>query len=66
MASPLNTQLSHKDSCFFFRNSCAELLAQHVAGASLPEYSRWFLPSRYEDAAYRALVSEWGPLAGQL
>ena len=47
-------------------HACAELLAQHVAGASLPEYSRWFLPSRYEDAAYRALVSEWGPLAGQL
>ncbi len=44
----------------------AELLAQHVAGATLPEYARWFLPSRYDDPAYQALMTEWGPLAGQL
>ena len=44
----------------------AELLAQHVAGATLPEYAHWFLPSRYDDAKYRALVDVWGPLVGQL
>jgi hypothetical protein len=41
-------------------------VANHVAGATLPDYARWFLPSRYEDAAYRALMEEWGPLVGQL
>lgn len=44
----------------------AELLAQHVAGAKLPDYARWFLPSRYDDPEYKALVEKWGPLAGQL
>ena len=33
-----------------------ELLAAHVTGAALPEYSRWFLPSRYADPAYLALA----------
>lgn len=43
-----------------------ELLAQHVAGTPLPDYARWFLPSRYDDPAYRSLVEQWGPLIGQL
>jgi sarcosine oxidase, subunit beta len=33
-----------------------ELLAAHVTGAALPEYARWFLPSRYADPAYQALA----------
>jgi glycine/D-amino acid oxidase-like deaminating enzyme len=44
----------------------AELVAQHVAGARLPDYAKWFLPSRYDDPAYAALVEQWGPLVGQL
>lgn len=47
-------------------HASAELLSQHVAGAPLPDYAGWFLPSRYGDAKYRALVEGWGPLAGQL
>ncbi len=47
-------------------HGCAELLALHVAGRALPEYGKWFLPSRYDDAAYRALIEKWGPLVGQL
>ena len=44
----------------------AELLALHVTGKPLPDYARWFLPSRYDDAEYRSLVERWGPLVGQL
>lgn len=44
----------------------AELLALHVTGDPLPDYARWFLPTRYDDAGYRALVDRWGPLVGQL
>ena len=44
----------------------AELLSLHVTGGTVPEYARWFLPSRYADAGYRKLVESWGPLAGQL
>jgi glycine/D-amino acid oxidase-like deaminating enzyme len=47
-------------------HACGELLAAHVAGDKLPEYARWFLPSRYDDPQYRLLVEEWGPLVGQL
>jgi glycine/D-amino acid oxidase-like deaminating enzyme len=47
-------------------HACGELLAQHVAGETLPEYARWFLPSRYDDPQYRTLVGEWGSLVGQL
>jgi sarcosine oxidase, subunit beta len=47
-------------------HACGELLSQHVAGAPLPDYARWFLPSRYADAKYLELVERWGPLAGQL
>jgi glycine/D-amino acid oxidase-like deaminating enzyme len=44
----------------------AELLAAHVTGAALPDYAAVFLPSRYDDPAYRARVAEWGALVGQL
>ncbi len=47
-------------------HAAAELAALHVTGGQLPDYARWFLPSRYEDPAYRALVEQWGPLVGQL
>ena len=47
-------------------HACGELVAQHVAGETLPEYARWFLPSRYDDPQYRTLVDEWGSLVGQL
>ncbi|MDB4873765.1 MAG: dependent oxidoreductase [Gemmatimonadetes bacterium] len=47
-------------------HACGELVSAHVAGTALPDYARWFLPSRYDDPQYRALVEEWGPLVGQL
>ncbi len=47
-------------------HSCAEMVAQHVMGETLPDYARWFLPSRYDDPQYRLLIEEWGPLVGQL
>lgn len=47
-------------------HAAGELVAQHVSGATLPDYARWFLPSRYDDPSYRRLVEEWGPLVGQL
>ncbi|HTE45533.1 MAG TPA: FAD-dependent oxidoreductase, partial [Gemmatimonadaceae bacterium] len=47
-------------------HAAGELLAIHVAEDTLPEYARWFAPSRYEDAKYRALIESWGPLVGQL
>ena len=47
-------------------HAMGELVAQHVAGAPLPDYAHWFLPSRYDDPAYRQLVDGWGPLVGQL
>jgi glycine/D-amino acid oxidase-like deaminating enzyme len=47
-------------------HASAELLAAHVADQSVPDYAKWFLPSRYDDPAYRRLVEEWGPLVGQL
>lgn len=47
-------------------HACAELLSLHVADKPLPDYARWFLPSRYDDPEYRALVEQWGPLMGQL
>lgn len=47
-------------------HAMGELLAQHVTGAKLPGYAHWFHPARYDDAKYRALVEQWGPLVGQL
>jgi glycine/D-amino acid oxidase-like deaminating enzyme len=42
-----------------------ELLMAHVTGATLPEYARWFLPARYADPAYRAMLPAMAG-AGQL
>jgi glycine/D-amino acid oxidase-like deaminating enzyme len=47
-------------------HSGGELLAQHITESALPDYAKWFLPSRYDDPAYRTLVGQWGPLVGQL
>jgi len=44
----------------------ADLLAAHLTGARLPDYARWFLPSRYEEAGYRAEIDRWGENVGQL
>ncbi|HKN68358.1 MAG TPA: FAD-dependent oxidoreductase [Gemmatimonadaceae bacterium] len=44
----------------------ADLLAAHLMGARLPEYASWFLPSRYDDAGYRAEIDRWGANVGQL
>ncbi len=47
-------------------HASAELVAAHVTGDRLPSYAKWFLPARYDDPEYRALVEQWGPLVGQL
>jgi glycine/D-amino acid oxidase-like deaminating enzyme len=47
-------------------HAAGELLAAHVTGEPLPAYAAAFLPSRYDDAAYRAAISEGGALVGQL
>ena len=47
-------------------HASAELLSLHVTGGSLPTYAPWFLPSRYDDPAYRDRVASWGALSGQL
>jgi glycine/D-amino acid oxidase-like deaminating enzyme len=44
----------------------ADLLAAHLTGERLPEYAHWFLPSRYDDASYRAEIERWGSNLGQL
>ena len=44
----------------------ADLLAAHLTSARLPDYARWFLPSRYEDASYREAMERWGANVGQL
>jgi glycine/D-amino acid oxidase-like deaminating enzyme len=46
-------------------STAADLLADHVTGRPLPRYAPAFLPSRYEDPAYRALLETWGD-SGQL
>jgi glycine/D-amino acid oxidase-like deaminating enzyme len=47
--------------------SCAsgELIARHITGGALPDYAPAFLLSRYQDAAYCALLDSWGD-GGQL
>jgi glycine/D-amino acid oxidase-like deaminating enzyme len=47
-------------------HAAGDLLARHLTGQALPEYARWFLPSRYDDPKYVRLVDQWGPLVGQL
>ena len=45
--------------------AAGELLAGHVTGAPLPEYAPAFAPSRYDDPAYQALLTDW-PESGEL
>ncbi|MCB5175232.1 NAD(P)/FAD-dependent oxidoreductase [Microvirga lenta] len=47
--------------------SCAggELIARYITETELPDYAPAFLLSRYEDAAYNALLERWGD-GGQL
>jgi hypothetical protein len=40
-------------------------LAAHVLGEELPAYAVAFLPQRYADPAYQALLAAWGD-TGQL
>lgn len=49
-------------SGFGLMAACAagELLAAHLAGGPLPAYAPAFLPSRYDDPAYLALLEGWG------
>jgi glycine/D-amino acid oxidase-like deaminating enzyme len=47
-------------------HGAAELVAAHVTGGTLPDWSKWFLPSRYESPEYQRMVNEWGALVGQL
>jgi hypothetical protein len=37
-----------------------------VAEGALPDYAPAFAPSRYDNAAYVALIEEWGARTGQL
>ena len=45
--------------------ACGELLAAQIVGAARPAYERAFLPTRYDDPAYRGLLANWGS-TGQL
>jgi glycine/D-amino acid oxidase-like deaminating enzyme len=47
-------------------HAAGELVALHVAEGTLPDYAPAFSPSRYEDAAYVALIEQWGSRTGQL
>ncbi len=45
--------------------ACGELLAAQIVGAARPAYEPSFLPTRYDDPEYVALLSHWGS-TGQL
>ncbi|MEO7998853.1 MAG: FAD-binding oxidoreductase [Gemmatimonadaceae bacterium] len=47
-------------------HAAGELLALHMTEKNLPEYANAFLPSRFDDPAYTAIVEGWGRLTGQL
>ena len=46
--------------------AAGDLLAAHITGGELPEYAPAFLPSRYEDPTYQALLENWDVTSGQL
>jgi glycine/D-amino acid oxidase-like deaminating enzyme len=54
-------------SGFGIMAACAagELLAAYVVGDERPAYARWFLPGRYADPEYQALLADWDE-SGQL
>jgi glycine/D-amino acid oxidase-like deaminating enzyme len=43
----------------------AELLADYVTGAALPDYAAAFAPGRFDDPAYLTRLAAWGD-TGQL
>jgi glycine/D-amino acid oxidase-like deaminating enzyme len=43
----------------------SDLLARHMTGAEIPPYASAFLISRYDDPAYRDMLSRWGS-SGQI
>jgi len=47
-------------------HAAGELVALHVAEGTLPDYAPAFSASRYDDAAYVALIEQWGSRTGQL
>jgi len=46
--------------------AAGELLATHVTGGGLPDYTPAFLLERYGDPAYRSLLAHWDASSGQL
>ncbi len=46
--------------------AAAELLSAHIVQTDLPTYAKAFDLARYEDPAYRKLLTSWSPTAGQL
>ena len=47
--------------------ACVRRVARRTRrGAAMPDYARWFLPSRYDDLRIAFSSSGWGPLVGQL
>lgn len=44
----------------------ADLLGAHIVGSTLPDYSKWFLLSRYADPEYQTLLRNWDARSGQL
>jgi glycine/D-amino acid oxidase-like deaminating enzyme len=46
--------------------AAGELMAQYIAGGDVPEYAPDFRLERYEDRAYKALLTQWDPATGQL
>jgi sarcosine oxidase, subunit beta len=46
--------------------AAGELLAAHVSGSTLPDYSDTFHVARYDDPRYMAQLASWDAAAGQL
>ena len=46
--------------------AAAELLSAYIAGSSLPTYAGAFDLARYSEPAYRKILENWDPTAGQL
>lgn len=46
--------------------AAGELLANHVLGSKLPDYSPAFLLNRYRDPDYQKMLSNWDITSGQL
>jgi sarcosine oxidase, subunit beta len=46
--------------------AAADLLATHITGGNLPDYAPAFMPERYDDPAYQALLTRWDTTSGQL